>query len=105
LEITPTYHFTSDGKIASRYRESYLSGIKRIEKHVAVAGNVFFWAHFLTERDLFAKTSPFLTFAELLEFPVEFGIRDEDWAAKAEEDEKELLREAENAELPLIYEG
>jgi hypothetical protein len=105
LEITPTYHFTSDGRMPSKYRESYLSGIKRIEKHVAVAGNVFFWAHFLTERDLFSKTSPFITFAELLEFPVEFGIRDEDWVAKAEEDEKELLQEAENAELPLIYES
>jgi hypothetical protein len=105
LEITPTYHFTSDGKIASRYRESCLSGIKRIEKHVAVAGNVFFWAHFLTERDLFSKTSPFITFAELLEFPVEFGIRDEDWVAKAEEDEKQLLQEAETAELPLVYES
>ncbi len=105
LEITPTYHFTADGKIASKFRESYLSGIKRIEKHVAVAGNVFFWAHFLTECELFSKTSPFITFAELLEFPVDFGIRDDDWVAKAEDEEKEFLQQPDIAELPLIYES
>ncbi len=103
LEITPTYYFTSDGKMPSKYRDSYLSGIKRIEKNVAVTGSVLFWAHLLTARDLFSKTSPFLTFSDLLEFPVEFGIHDDDWLAKAETEEKELLQEVENAELPLIY--
>lgn len=105
LEITPTYHFTSDGKIPSKFRDSYLSGIKRIEKNVAVTGSVLFWAHLLTARDLFSKTSPFITFADLLEFPVEFGIYDEDWIAKAEPEEKELLQESDIAELPLSYES
>ena len=72
---------------------------------MAVTGSVLFWAHLLTARDLFSKTSPFITFSELLEFPVEFGIYDEDWIAKAEPEEKEQLQESENAELPLIYEG
>lgn len=102
LEITPTYHFTSDGKSPSKYRESYLAGIKRIEKHVAFAGNVLFWAHFLTARDLFSKPSPFLTFTDLLEFPVEFGIHDDDWLAKAETEERELLQEPAQIELMLI---
>lgn len=105
LEITPTYHFTSDGKMPSKFRESYLAGIKRIEKNVAVTGSVLFWAHLLTARDLFSKTSPFITFSDLLEFPVEFGIHDEDWIAKAEPEEKEQLQESDNAELQLIYEG
>lgn len=105
LEITPTYHFTSDGKMPSKFRESYLAGIKRIEKNVAVTGSALFWAHLLTARDLFSKTSPFLTFSDLLEFPVEFGIHDEDWIAKAEPEEKEQLQESDNAELQLIYEG
>ena len=102
LEITPTYHFTADGKTPSKYRESYLAGIKRIEKHAAFAGNVLFWAHFLTARDLFSKPSPFLTFADLLEFPVEFGIHDEDWLAKAETEERELLQEPAEIEPMLI---
>lgn len=105
LEITPTYHFTSDGKTPSKFRESYLSGIKRIEKNVAVTSSVLFWAHFLTARDLFSKTSPFISFSDLLEFPVEFGIPDEDWLSKAEPEETALLRETEYTELPLIYEG
>ena len=68
-------------------------------------GRHVFWAHLLTARDLFSKTSPFITFSDLLEFPVEFGIHDEDWIAKAEPEEKEQLQESENAELQLIYEG
>lgn len=102
LEITPTYHFTSDGRTPSKYRESYLAGIKRIEKHVAFTGNVLFWAHFLTARDLFSRPSPFLTFAELLEFPVEFGIHDEEWLDKAEPEEKERLQESTQPEPLLI---
>jgi len=100
--MTPTYHFTSDGKIPSKFRESYLSGIKRIEKHAAVTGNVLFWSHFLTARDLFSKTSSFLTFAELLEFSVDFGIHDEDWLDKAEDEEKDRLLEQNSAEQLLL---
>ena len=102
LEITPTYHFTADGKAPSKYRESYLAGIKRIEKHVAFTGNVLFWAHFLTARDLFSRPSPFLTFADLLEFSVDFGIYDDDWLAKAETEEKERLQEPTETEPMLI---
>ena len=92
LEITPTYHFTSDGKTPSRYRESNLSGIKRIEKHAAVRMNVQFWASFLAERDLFAPVG-FLTFANLIEFETDFGIAEEDWLSKADEEEKERITE------------
>ena len=92
LEITPTYHFTSDGKKPSRYRDSTLSGIKRIEKHAAVRMNVQFWGSFIAERDLFAPAG-FLTFASLVEFQTEFGIPEEDWLSKADAEEKERITE------------
>jgi hypothetical protein len=89
LEITPSYHFTSDGKVPSKFRESYLAGIKRIEKHESVRGNVEFWASFLTEQDLFS-TAPLLTFAELMSFTTDFGIAEKDWLNRADEDEKQI---------------
>ncbi|MEY2584528.1 MAG: hypothetical protein QOD80_554 [Verrucomicrobiota bacterium] len=92
LEITPTYHFTSDGKKPSRYRESYLSGIKRIEKHVAVRLNLEFWASFLTAQDLFAPPA-FMSFTDLLDFQTDFGIPEEDWLSKADDEEKARLVE------------
>lgn len=101
LEITPTYHFTSDGKKPSRYRESYLSGIKRIEKHAAVRMNLEFWGSFLIERDLFAQTG-FITFANLLEFQTDFGIPEEDWLSKADDEEKARLVEPPEAQTLLF---
>jgi hypothetical protein len=92
LEITPTYHFTSDGKTPSKYRQSYLSGIKRIEKHAAVRINLQFWGAFITKQDLF-NPSGFITFADLLAFDTDFGIPEEDWLNKADEEEKERLVE------------
>lgn len=104
LEITPTYHFTSDGKKPSPYRESYLSGIKRIEKHVAVRGNLEFWANFLTAEDLFSTPS-FLRFADLIEFKTDFGIREQDWLSKADDEEKERLGESEEFQTHLFHEN
>jgi len=92
LEIDSTYHFTSDGKKPSNYRESYLSGIKRIEKHAAVRMNLEFWGSFLAKRDLFAPAG-FITFADLLEFETNFGIPEDDWLSKADDEEKARLVE------------
>ena len=75
--------FTADGKAPSKYLQSYLAGIKRIEKHVAFTRIVLCWAHFLTARDLFSRSSPFLIFAHPLEFSVNFGICYDDWLAYA----------------------
>lgn len=104
LEITPTYHFTSDGKKPSPYRESYLSGIKRIEKHVAVRGNVEFWGHFLTVEDLFS-TPGFIKFVELIEFKTDFGISEQDWLSKADDEEKERLAESPEFQTLLFNEN
>lgn len=40
LEITPTYHFTRDGRQADLYAATHRSGIKRIERHADFRRNV-----------------------------------------------------------------
>ncbi|MBE7494526.1 MAG: DUF4365 domain-containing protein [Verrucomicrobiaceae bacterium] len=90
LQITPTYHFTSDGKISSRYRDSYLKGIKRIEKHQAVRDNVEFLAAYLVDQDLFSGER-LLTFSPLRRFVADFGIPEQDWVSRADDEEMASL--------------
>ena len=54
--------------------------------------NLEFWGSFLAERDLFAPAG-FITFADLLEFETNFGIPEDDWLSKADDEEKERLVE------------
>lgn len=86
LEITPTYHFTSDGKEPCRYGEDLVKGIKRVEGNAAVLGQVVMWARILSERpNLFSESdAPLLTFGSLLTFEVEGGVDDEAWSRREE---------------------
>ena len=102
LEVTPTYHFTSDGHKISNYAESYRAGIKRIEKHGAVHANVRFWGYVLTDRGLFTKATDFLTLCEPITLDVEFGIPEQDWLGRADTEEKELLADEDVAQIPLF---
>ncbi len=102
LEVTPTYHFTSDGSKISNFAESYLSGIKRIEKHAAVHADVRFWGYILTDRGLFTKAAEFLTLCEPLTFQTDFGIPEADWLGRADEDEKARLTSDDEPELLLF---
>lgn len=48
LGVTPTYHFTRDGKIQSRFAGELTQGIKRLERQLAVVGHLRLWEHVLT---------------------------------------------------------
>jgi len=102
LEVTPTYHFTSDGHKVSNYAESYRAGIKRIEKHSAVHADVRFWGYVLTDRGLFTKAAEFLTLCEPMSFEVDFGIPEADWIGRADVEEKELLAEGDESQISLF---
>jgi TIR domain len=91
LIIEPTYHFTTDGEKPSRYRESYLSGLKRLEKHQAVCNNVRFWSHYLINRELFDARRELIAFATAEHFSLDSGIPDADWLRNADADEREHL--------------
>lgn len=87
VEITPTYHYTSDGRTTSPYREENLAGMKRQEGHAAVANNVRFLGHYLAYHDLYNKEYHFLRFGKFLEENAEFGIHEGDWKNRVDPDE------------------
>lgn len=83
LEIEPDYLFTSDGRRESRRAAEYLSGIKRLDRNLAVIGHLRMWAHLLTRPpSLLAAEPPLLTFGELVTVDVSPGIDDELWLGK-----------------------
>lgn len=102
LEITPTYHFTSDGSKTSKYRENLLKGIKQIERNPAVLGQIVMWAEYLKDKsDLFRAPYPLLSFGSLATFDIDAGIDDKNWLGHEENDVVELAQISLN-ELPLF---
>ncbi len=80
LALNPTYHFTRDGQIESRYASDYLKKIKQIEGHQAVATLTRFWAGYLRSRhDLFSTPDQRIRFGLLAEVDLAHGIDDAMW--------------------------
>lgn len=93
-QLTPTYHFTSDGRADYPFAEAQLSGIKRLEKAAAVEGSLQMWARYLRgDKPQLGDMPRTLRFGDLLEFQAEQGIDDSYWAGagRSEEDEAESL--------------
>lgn len=88
LEITPTYHFTSDGfKLHPKY-EDFIKKIKQLERNQSVMGQVRMWAHFLSPPpSLLFPQYPFLSFGHLISLDADFGLNDDEWLSR-EEDER-----------------
>jgi hypothetical protein len=102
LEITPTYYFTWNGYRLDRWYENRLKGIKRLEKHPAVFGQVFMWAdHLSRPSDLFTPEYPFLKFDALQRFNIKVGIDDKAWLSHESDEEAESTRSS-LSELPLF---
>lgn len=80
-QLEPGYCFTYDGLQESSFADNLLAGIKRRERHAAVAGWTAMWAAHLTdEPNLFSRPRP-LRFAPLLTVDVDRGIDDRWWGA------------------------
>ena len=102
LEITPSYHFTSDGHNTFLFREDQLTGIKQLERNPAVLGQVVMWADYLQDKpDLFIQPYSFLQFGELERFVIEAGLDDKSWLKKEEEEEVNTATSPDN-QLPLF---
>jgi len=98
LEIEPDYLFTSDGRRESRRAPESLSGIKRLERNLAVIGHLKMWAHLLTRpASLLASEVPLLTFGELMTVEVSPGIDDELWQGKRTQDDGQISGQQELA--------
>jgi hypothetical protein len=81
LELTPTYHFTRDGRYPDKYRGEHTSGIKRLERNPAVFGQLLMWEYVLrTPRNsMLSNEYPFLTFGDFEKLEIEGGIPDDMW--------------------------
>ena len=97
LQITPTYHFTRDGRAPSYYGAELMSGIKRLETNDSVLGQVVMWASLLNERSLFDAGPRLLEFDSLVNFELEVGFEDNSWL-KAESADKRAALEARGGE-------
>ena len=104
LEVTPTYLFTRDGRLPDRFEEDRLKGIKRLDRHRAVLGQLLTWIDVLTSpgRTLFENAYPHLQFARPERLPIDVGIDDGDWLDKEEPEEAARLN-AEEAPTGLLF--
>lgn len=84
-QLGPDYCFTSDGRDEYQYADTLLAGIKRLDRHAAVAGWTRTWATYLTQQpDLFTPDKA-LVFDELATFEVDRGIDDRLWGPAPEQ--------------------
>ena len=80
LEIEPAYLFTSDGNRLHGREDVLLAGIKRLDKNLAVVGQLQLWEHVLTQPPSLLKSEPpLLSFGELQVVRCPVGIDDSLW--------------------------
>lgn len=85
VEITPTYHFTHNGRDFDRWSGERLKKIKEIENNAAVMGQFVMWRDFLLthgKSDLLKPAYPFLTFVPLEPLTLNVGVPDSLWASQ-----------------------
>ncbi|MGW3890411.1 DUF4365 domain-containing protein [Micromonospora chokoriensis] len=79
MQVETDYCFTSNGRDEYRFADTLLAGIKRLDRHQAVAGWMRTWETYLTQApDLFAPEHA-LTFGRFVSFKVDRGIVDSLW--------------------------
>lgn len=98
LEITSTYHFTSDGYERDKFRSERLQGIKRLDRNPAVLGQLLMWADYLSRstQNIFSSEYPFLDFGQLATVDINTSLPDDLWYNSEEENEVKSLGEADN---------
>jgi hypothetical protein len=78
-QLSTGYCFTRDGREEYRFADTLLAGIKRLDRHAAVAGWTKTWATFLTQPPHLFASEKALTFGDLAAFEVDRGIDDRLW--------------------------
>lgn len=104
LEVTPTYYFTRDGRNPDKFEADRLKGIKRLDRHRAVLGQLLAWIDFLCKpgKSLFQEAYPHFELARPEGFQTVVGIDDSSWLDK--EDPEELVRlQSEEAPAGLLF--
>lgn len=78
-QLCVDYCFTRDGYAESAFADSLLAGIKRLDRHAAVAGWTQTWANYLRRHPSLFEGARGISFGELATFPVERGIEEKLW--------------------------
>lgn len=82
VEVTPTYHFTHDGRHLDGFAGERLKKIKEIENNAAVMGQFVMWRDFLVTHgrgDLLKESYPFISFHEVDALELGVGVPDSLW--------------------------
>ena len=85
VEISPTYHFTHNGRDLDSWGSERLKKIKEIENNAAVMGQFVMWREFLLTHgrgDLLKPPYPFLSFAPLDALGLDVGVPDALWTTQ-----------------------
>jgi hypothetical protein len=85
VEVTPTYHFTRNGKDKDSWAGDRLKKIKELENNAAVMGQFIMWRDFLVTHgagDLLAHRYPFLSFYEMDALELDVGVPDDLWKSQ-----------------------
>jgi hypothetical protein len=98
LQITPTYHYTRDGWLLSRFAGPLTSGMKRLENNQAVHGQVVMWAALLAEQQSLFESVPIIQFTSLEEFTLDVGLSDDAWLKREAVDKRKALEAAPEGE-------
>lgn len=96
FELTPTYHFTEDGRKPLTNAEALLAGIKRMERHQAVRNVFLTWKEYLTEENLLTRRSNYLSLLPPDAIPIDRGIDDVSWRPSAKEPDPTPADEADD---------
>lgn len=78
-QLGTDYCFTSNGRDEYRFADTLLAGIKRLDRHAAVAGWTRTWATYLTQQPHLFASEKVLIFGDLETFEVDRGIEDQRW--------------------------
>ncbi|MEQ8705955.1 MAG: SMEK domain-containing protein [Phaeodactylibacter sp.] len=88
LVINSTWSFTNPGgKRQSRFEETYLSGIKRLESNKSIYYFYRFWSYYLRYEDLFSHKGKILKLEEFKPLSFMPKLNDEKWLPVREEKE------------------
>jgi len=104
LQVSPTYHYTRDGREPSLFAEELLSGLKRLERHRAVFLQVKMWANYLQDDLRLREQEPPLRFGRLATVDVERGIDEARWKLERVDgtaDEDDLLTGTDPVDMDL----
>lgn len=78
-QLSTDYCFTRDGREEYQFADTLLAGIKRLDRHAAVAGWNKTWAVFLAQEPHLFASEKALIFGGLETFEVDCGINDRLW--------------------------